>query len=93
MKSCVVTASGSGEDRSERGFPVPFYRYLIIASDLSRVGSVATIGQLFGHPPMPANAHYAGGSAGEHAAIEAAVRALREMPELRGLNFEVDEEV
>jgi hypothetical protein len=91
MRSCVLTFYGKGDERDARlALPVPFYRYLIVASDLPGY-SVASVALLFGHGPAPDQIHYPVKTGGVDAAVNAAVAALSSLPELKGLQVKRDD--
>ncbi|MFY9826838.1 MAG: hypothetical protein WAM82_36120 [Thermoanaerobaculia bacterium] len=92
MRTCVLTFFGQGDERDERlGLPVPFYRYLIIASDMPGY-SVASVTALFGQGPEPNQIHYPVENGGVDAAIDAAVADLSQLPKLNGLQVKRDDE-
>jgi hypothetical protein len=92
MRTCAITFYGPGEEHDARlGLPVPFYRYFIIASKLPPGYSVASISALFGHGPMPEQIHYPVKAGEVDAAVNAAVAALSDLPELKGLQVERDD--
>lgn len=86
MRTCVLTFFGQDDTkRDDIGLPIPFFRYVVFASEAPGRWAVASV-MSFRGGPEPAQMHYAAREL--EAAVEEAVKALMGHPRLKGLGVD-----